>query len=177
MGRRVIRFAVYANGSILVRMDENRSEWDDRPVRRPLFVPAGGPPRVNPPSLEIYAAMGEDNIYRMVADFYHELEHSPIRFMFPANMQDAAEKTSAFFVGLLGGPPLYHQRYGPPALRARHLPYPIDEAARQEWLACFQRTLSRAVADYNFPAQHLEGFHIFLRDFSVWMVNIAPDGQ
>ena len=101
MGRRVIRFAVYANGSILVRMDENRSEWDDRPVRRPLFVPAGGPPRVNPPSLEIYAAMGEDNIYRMVADFYHELEHSPIRFMFPANMQDAAEKTSAFFVGLL----------------------------------------------------------------------------
>jgi hemoglobin len=76
-------------------------------------------------------------------------------------------------VGLLGGPPLYHQRYGSPMMRARHLAFPIDEAARQEWLACFERVLAQAVQKYNFPAEHLEGFRTFLRDFSGWMVNTA----
>jgi hemoglobin len=56
-------------------------------------------------------------------------------------------------------------------LRARHIPFPIDEAARQEWLACFERVLANAVERYDFPAQHLEGFRIFLHEFSGWMVN------
>jgi hemoglobin len=56
-------------------------------------------------------------------------------------------------------------------MRARHLPFEIDEAARQVWLGCFEKTLKNAGEKYNFPAQHLEGFKIFLRDFSAWMVN------
>ncbi|MEM7032234.1 MAG: hypothetical protein AAF629_21975, partial [Chloroflexota bacterium] len=77
----------------------------------------------------------------------------------------------AFFVGLLGGPPLYHQRYGSPMLRARHLPFPIDEQARQVWLDCFDQVLDQAVEQYNFPAEHLAGFRNFLHGFSIWMVN------
>lgn len=137
------------------------------------YVPPGGPPRVAPPSPEIYAAMGQANIFQMLADFYEELARSPLRPMFPGDMAAASRKSAAFFVGLLGGPPLYQQQYGSPMLRARHLPFPIDEAARQTWLACFERTLEHAPARYNFPEQHLEGFYIFLRDFSVWMVNTA----
>ena len=49
--------------------------------------------------------MGQENIVRMVEDFYRELERSPLRSMFPADMMAAAHKSSAFFVGLLGGPP------------------------------------------------------------------------
>jgi hemoglobin len=115
--------------------------------------------------------MGEAAIFRMLEDFYHELEQSSLRGMFPPDMVRASHKSAAFFVGLLGGPPLYQQRYGSPMLRARHLPFPIDEAARQEWLACFGRVLDRAVQDYNFPAQHLAGFRTFLHEFSTWMVN------
>lgn len=139
-----------------------------------LFVPPGGPPRVAPPDHAIHAAMGTDNIFAMLRDFYRELEKSSIRFMFPQgheNMMAAADKSAAFFVGLLGGPPLYHQQYGNPMMRARHMPFPIDEAARQEWLRCFAVVLEDAPTRYNFPEEHLPGFWAFLEGFSGWMVN------
>src|SRR5262245_26369202 len=145
----------------------------NHPVQRTIYVPPGGPPRVTPPSTEIYTQMGEDNIFAMMEDFYRELERSSLRPLFPVDMVAASHRSAAFFVGLLGGPPLYHQRYGNPMMRARHLPFVIDEAARQEWLACFDRVLARAVEQYNFPAKHLEGFRNFLVGFSSWMVNTA----
>lgn len=144
---------------------------------RNIYVPPGGPPRVETPNPAIYAAMGEEMIFAMLEDFYHELEISSIRSMFPPNMVKASQKSAAFFVGLLGGPPLYHQRYGNPMMRARHLPFVIDEAARQEWLACFDRVLERAPESYNFPAEHLPGFRAFLAGFSTWMVNTAPSEE
>jgi hemoglobin len=110
----------------------------------------------------------------MLRDFYRELEKSSIRHMFPQDMIAAADKSAAFFVGLLGGPPLYHQRYGNPMMRARHMPFAIDEAARQEWLRCYALVLKDAPARYNFPPQHLPGFWAFLEGFSSWMVNTAP---
>ena len=58
-------------------------------------------------------------------------------------------------------------------LRARHTPFPIDEAARQVWLACFDKVLDEAVAKYDFPVAHLAGFRSFLHAFSGWMVNRA----
>lgn len=140
-------------------------------MTREVYIPPGGPPRVSPPSPEIYAAMGEENIFKMMEDFYGELEQSSLRDMFPADMVAASQKSAAFFVGLLGGPPLYQQRYGSPMMRARHLPFAIDEAARQEWLACFERVLNQAIEKYNFPAAHLPGFRAFLQGFSGWMVN------
>jgi hemoglobin len=136
-----------------------------------VYVPPGGPPQVAPPSREVYAAMGEAMIFKMLEDFYLELAQSSIRHMFPADVIPASQRSAAFFVGLLGGPPLYQQRYGPPMLRARHLPFPINDADRQEWLRCFDKILDRAVQDYDFPAEHLEEFRIFLHGFSTWMVN------
>ncbi len=136
-----------------------------------IYVPPGGPPRVERPHPAIYTAMGQENIFRMMADFYDELEQSDIRFMFPKDMAAASEKSAAFFVGLLGGPPLYQQLYGSPMMRARHMPFPIDDAARQVWLACFETVLADAPVQYNLPAEHLDGFRHFLQEFSRWMVN------
>lgn len=138
-----------------------------------IFVPAGGPPRVEPPDTAIYAAMGTDNIFAMLRDFYRELEKSSVRHLFPEDMIAAADKSAAFFVGLLGGPQLYHQLYGNPMMRARHMPFAIDEAARQEWLRCFALVLEDAPTRYNFPPEHLPGFWDFLVGFSGWMVNTA----
>ncbi|MCB9008461.1 MAG: hypothetical protein H6656_14005 [Ardenticatenaceae bacterium] len=140
---------------------------------RQFYVPPGGPPRVAAPSPEIYAAMGQENIFAMLADFYKALEASEIRQMFPRDMARASRKSAAFFVGLLGGPPLYHQQYGNPMMRARHMPFAIDEAARQVWLACFDAVLADAPEKYNFPAEQLPTFRDFLVGFSSWMVNTA----
>ncbi|MDA0578407.1 MAG: hypothetical protein O3B24_09950 [Verrucomicrobia bacterium] len=142
------------------------------PLRRTnVFVPLAGPPQVSPPSHAIFAAMGEDNISRMIADFYDELEKSPVRHLFPPDMRTASKRSAAFFVGLLGGPPRYHERYGNPALRARHLPFQIDNNAREVWLTCFNTVLATAPEKYQFPKTHLEGFQTWLREFSRWMIN------
>lgn len=142
-----------------------------------FYVPPGGPPQVESPSHEIYAAMGEENIFQMLADFYQELGKSSIAELFPKGdaLAEASKKSGAFFVGLLGGPPLYHQRYGNPMMRARHMPFAIDNAARLEWLACFDRILEEAPEKYQFPAEHLPVFRKFLYGFSTWMVNRKAD--
>src|SRR5512144_1557178 len=136
-----------------------------------MYVPRIDPSRIKGPSREIYDAMGEAAIVRMIEDFYQELERSAIRPLFPADMDESARRSAAFFIGLLGGPPLYHQRYGNPMMRARHLPFPITPSARDVWLACFERVLADAPARYGFPPDHLPGFGAFLREFSLWMVN------
>ncbi len=140
-------------------------------MEREIYVPPEGPPQGPRPNPEIYAIMGEENIYKMLSDFYAELEKSPIRSLFPPDMEAASKKSAAFFVGLLGGPPLYHLTYGPPRMRARHLQFKIDEKARQIWMTCFEITLKNAEEKYGFPAKHLNNFMAFLKDFSAWMVN------
>jgi hemoglobin len=145
---------------------------------RTPYIPPGGPPRVEPPSSAVCAAMGEAAIFAMLEEVYDEFAASPLlRGMFPQEpdaLRVAAHKSGAFFVGILGGPPLYHQRHGNPAMRARHMPFPIDEAARQEWLRCFFHVLDHAPERYGFPPEHLPGFRAFLKGFSAWMVNTAP---
>jgi hemoglobin len=140
-------------------------------MTRPVYVPSIDPAQIAPPRREIYGLMGEASIFRMMEDFYRELERSSLRALFPEDMAAASRKSAAFFVGLLGGPPLYHQRHGNPMMRARHLAFVITPRAREEWLGCFERVLADAPARYGFPAQHLPGFRAFLRDFSLWMVN------
>jgi hemoglobin len=142
-------------------------------MQRTIYVPPGGPPQGPGPSPEIYQAMGDANIFRMMLDFYKELEQSEIRHLFPPDMEEASKKSALFFIGLLGGPPLYLQKYGPPRMRARHMPFEIDEPARLVWLRCFEKVLDGAETKYSFPGRHLEGFKDFLKGFSAWMVNKA----
>jgi hemoglobin len=60
-------------------------------------------------------------------------------------------------------------------MRARHLPFVIDEPARQIWLQCFDKTLEGADVKYQFPLQHMQSFKDFLKSFSAWMVNHRVD--
>ena len=138
-----------------------------------IFVPNMRPNQVMPPSRMIFARMGEENIRAMLRDFYIELEQSEIRAMFPKDVVKASEKSADFFIGLLGGPPYYHQRHGSPMMRGRHMPFAIDSRARQVWLDCFETVLADAEEKYSFPPELLPSFHQFLVGFSMWMVNRA----
>lgn len=139
--------------------------------QRNIYVPPEGPPQGIMPHPEIYSQMGEDTIYKMLEDFYLELAKSSIRSMFPEDMREASRRSAAFFVFAMGGPPLYQQLYGPPMMRQRHLPFKIDESARQVWLDCFKVILKDADKKYNFPLTHMKSFVQFLDKFSAWMVN------
>src|SRR5262245_43195164 len=140
-------------------------------MQRVIYTPPTGPPQGPGPNPEIYRVMGEANVFKMMSDFYKELEKSEVRHLFPADMEAASQKSAMFFVTILGGPPLYFEKFGPPRMRARHLPFEIDEHARQVWLGCFERVLENAEAKYNFPMQYMQSFKDFLKNFSAWMVN------
>ena len=143
-----------------------------------FYTPPEGPPQGPPPDPAIYRAMGEAGITRMLQDFYRGLARSPIAHLFPQGedaLMAAAAKNALFFVGVCGGPPLYAQRIGPPRMRARHLPFAIDEGARRAWLGCWDPVLKDCGANYGFPEEHLPGFRAFLEGFSAWMVNRTGD--
>lgn len=138
--------------------------------KKDFYVPPGGPPQERP-NPAIYARMGEANIFKMLEDFYIELGKSEIKHLFPSDMKEASKKSGAFFVFLLGGPPLYQERHGSPMMRQRHMAFTIDENARQVWLDCFRKTLIDAEKKYQFPPEYMEEFVGFLERFSLWMVN------
>ena len=135
------------------------------------YVPPIRPNQIPPPSRELFAIMGEANIRQMLSDFYAELAVSSIKEMFPKDMERASQKSADFFIGLLGGPPLYHQKYGNPMMRGRHMPFKIDAAARQVWLDCFATVLKEGPTKYGMPQPHVDAFQEFLTGFSAWMVN------
>ena len=138
---------------------------------RPIFTPRTPPPQGQPPSREIFPAMGEAGVFALLEEFYRALGETEIRDLFPEDLVAASQKSAAFFVQMLGGPPLYSQRYGPPRMRQRHLPFEIDAAARDVWRRTFDAVLETAPERHGFPAEHLPGFRVFLDEFSAWMVN------
>ena len=135
-------------------MDILNTHHPDRGDDRPIHTPPTGPPQTDRVPDAVYKAMGEDNIAAMIHAFYGRLARSEIAHMFPRSeraLSHAADKSADMFVFLFGGPHRYQQRHGRPMLRARHLPFVIDEAARQEWLRCFRETLDEAPDRYAMP--------------------------
>jgi hemoglobin len=136
-------------------------------MEREIYVPPKGPPQGPPPSREIFTKLGEEKIRELVKIFYKEIEDSSIRDMFPESLEESVEKSADFMVQILGGPSYYVQKYGPPRMRMRHIPFVIDEKARRAWLGCYKKALEKA----NIPELERKMIWEFLSEFSEWMVN------
>ena len=85
-------------------------------------------------------AQGVENIRKLVETFYDvmdsDLKAKAIRAMHPADLTGSREKLFMFLTGWIGGPQLYIERYGHPKLRLRHMPFAVDESARDQWMYC-----------------------------------------
>lgn len=99
-----------------------------------------------------FDALGGDAAVRaLVMTFYDTMDRDPafarIRSLHKPTLDEAREKLYEFLCGWLGGPELYVRKYGHPRLRGRHLPFPIGETERDQWLACMKVALdARAVS-------------------------------
>lgn len=82
------------------------------------------------------ARVGEAKLRAMVAAFYRRVRVDDlIGPMYPQDDWEGAEKRLAdFIVYRFGGPQTYIEERGHPRLRGRHMPFPIDLAARDRWL-------------------------------------------
>ena len=88
---------------------------------------------------------GIEQIRALVERFYDVMDSDPqaasLRAMHPQELAGSREKLFMFLAGWTGGPQLYIERYGHPKLRARHLPFAIDESARDQWMYCMIRAM------------------------------------
>jgi truncated hemoglobin YjbI len=68
----------------------------------------------------------------------------------PARTLDGSrDKLFWFLCGWLGGPNHYIERFGHPRLRARHLPYAIGMAERDQWMACMVQAMHEQACRYR----------------------------
>ncbi|WP_157270933.1 group II truncated hemoglobin [Azohydromonas aeria] len=111
---------------------------------------------------------GEPAVRRLVDRFYDLMELEPayagIRRLHPADMQGSRDKLHWFLCGWLGGPNHYIERFGHPRLRARHLPFAIGLAERDQWLHCMQQAMQEQGLDPAL-AQRLEDAFFNTADF------------
>ena len=86
---------------------------------------------------EVYEMVGgEPVIKRLVDEFYARVEADPqLRPMFPDDLEPGKRWQFLFLMQFFGGPNHYAEERGHPRLRMRHMPFVIDEAARDRWLA------------------------------------------
>ncbi len=94
------------------------------------------------PDRTLYERIGPQVLHDLVQRFYaHVAKHPELIPIFPADLSLTARKQEAFLSGFLGGPPLYHQEFGHPRLRARHLPFEITPTRARAWLSCMNAAL------------------------------------
>ena len=122
-----------------------------------------------------YALLGgESTLRELVARFYEIMNTLPeargIRKMHAADLSGAADKLFKFLSGWLGGPDLFIREYGHPRLRARHLPFDIGAAERDQWMLCMDKALDETPMD----AKLRELIRQALAQTATHMINCPP---
>ncbi len=114
---------------------------------------------------------GMETLRNLVETFYDIMDSDPkaqpIRAMHPADLTSAREKLFMFLAGWTGGPQLYIERYGHPMLRKRHLPFAVDESARDQWMYCMIKAMHQLKMDETLMtklAEQLYGVADFMRN-------------
>jgi hemoglobin len=116
---------------------------------------------------------GEPRVRALVDRFYDLMDLEPgyaaLRALHPATLEGSRDKLFWFLCGWLGGPSHYETRFGHPRLRARHLPYRIGIAERDQWMAC----MKQAMAEEQFDATLAERLASAFFGTADWMRNVA----
>ena len=102
---------------------------------------------------DVYSRIGEEGFQRLVAAFYAQVPADDILGpMYPKeDMHGAEERLRDFLIGRFGGPRRYEERRGHPRLRMRHMPFKLDQAARDRWVQLMDRALDQAIDKTQAP--------------------------
>ena len=121
----------------------------------------------------LYEVLGESGFERLTQAFYARVPDDDILGpMYPAGQTEAARvQLRDFLVGRFGGPQRYIEQRGHPRLRMRHMPFPIDERARDRWMELMSQALDEAGFEPEVSAFLLRYF----ADTATFMINRAPD--
>jgi hemoglobin len=115
------------------------------------------------PTTTLFDLLGaEAGIRGLVDHFYDHMDldepFALIRALHPDSLDGSRDKLHWFLCGWSGGPDLYIERFGHPRLRARHLPYSIGIAERDQWLACMRLAMQDSGLDPDLQQRLGESF-------------------
>lgn len=100
------------------------------------------------------AAGGVEGITQLVDDFYQFMDDLPeaktIREMHQSDLTVVKDKLVRFLCSWLGGPRLYHEKYGSISIPGVHMPFPIGEDERDAWLLCMRNAVTKQPYDSDF---------------------------
>jgi hemoglobin len=116
---------------------------------------------------------GESAVRELVDRFYDLMDLEPayagLRALHQAAREATRDKLFWYLCGWLGGPNHYIERFGHPMLRARHLPYAIGNAERDQWMAC----MTQALGECGVDAELVQGLRHAFQGTADWMRNRA----
>ncbi len=127
-------------------------------------------PPVPFPSTDVLKVVGEIGLRLLVSYHYDLIRRSEISHLFPGDEKHfamAVKKSADFVVETCGGPTLYSEHRGNECMRTRHLPYLIDEDARDVWLDCLWRAFDGA----DIPPAARRELWDWLEPMSIRMIN------
>jgi hemoglobin len=118
---------------------------------------------------DIYQAVGEEGFRRLVAAFYRQVPTNPVLGpMYPPDdLHGAEQRLRDFLIFRFGGPATYLEQRGHPRLRMRHFPFPITQAARDQWIALMNRALDEA----QFPVDADRTLRAFFDGTATFLIN------
>lgn len=114
---------------------------------------------------------GLATIEKLVNAFYPKVYRDPdLSPLFEGDMEEIKRKQKMFLTQLTGGPSLYSQEFGPPAMRMRHLPFEITPTREKAWLKC----MKEAFEEVGLTDEKAKIFYDRLSQIASIMVN-TPD--
>lgn len=116
---------------------------------------------------------GEAPVRALVDRFYDLMDLEPqftqLRALHPQDLSGSRDKLFWFLCGWLGGPDHYISRFGHPRLKARHMPFRIGIAERDEWVACMGQAMQETGVDPALRERLTESF----TGTADWMRNLG----
>jgi hemoglobin len=117
----------------------------------------------------IYGIIGEEGFTCLVGAFYRQVPADDILGrMYPAeDLAGAEQRLRDFLIYRFGGPQRYIEERGHPRLRGRHLPFRIDQTARDRWM----QLMDKAFTDAALPIEVEQFLRAFFEHMSTFMIN------
>ena len=118
---------------------------------------------------DIYKQIGEEGFARLVAAFYKQVPGDDILGpMYPHDdLHGAEERLRDFLVGRFGGPQRYMEQRGHPRLRMRHMPFKLNQAARDRWV----QLMEKALDDAKLPKESHDLLCAFFHHMATFLMN------
>ena len=127
---------------------------------------------INIDTVSLYDQIGGAEKLRELVDRFYDLmalepDFQKILQMHPTSLNNSRDKLFWFLSGWMGGPGLYIEKFGHPRLRARHLPFQIGIAERNQWLICMKTAMHELQIEEKLQDRLLHAFY----ETADWMRN------